>query len=263
MDTFIGLDLGQLKDHTAAAVVRRSLAIDDRGFPGRDSRGRLLYRFDVSAIRRYPLGTSYTSIVDHVVAQVRRPEMGRRPRLVVDGTGVGVAVVEMFRSALKPFGESVECYAVTITAGHAVTWTHRFNAHVAKIQLVGCIRAALESGRLKAPPGLEHAETLRRELQDFQIKVTDSAHETFSAREGAHDDLVLAVALPIWLSGVPRLEMVVDDRECDPPRPRELAALTAEEVAGSEAARRAAQDELARAFEANPFDPRFFREYGT
>lgn len=228
MDTFIGLDLGQLVDYTAAVVVRRSLAIDPgTGHPERDSRGRLHYRFDVSAIRRYPLGTSYTDIVRHVVGQLGRPELGRRPRLVIDGTGVGVAVVEMFRSALKPLADSVECYAVTITAGRAVTPIHRYEWHVAKIQLCGAIRAALESGRLKVPKELDSADVLRRELQDFKSKLTDAGNETFSAREGAHDDLVLATALPVWLAGLPFLEMAADDDD-EWLRSRERDALSRE-----------------------------------
>lgn len=228
MDTFIGLDLGQLTDFTAAVPVRRSLAIGEGGRPERDSRGRLLYRFDVAAIRRYPLGTSYTSIIAHVVEQLKRPDFGRRPRLVIDGTGVGVAVVEMFRTALRPYADRVECYSVTITAGRAVTPMHKFDWHVAKIQLVGSIRAALESRRLKVPPGLEHADTLKRELQDFKVKITDAQNETFQAREGAHDDLVLATALPIWLSELPFLEMAIDPDEGEPLRPGEQSAVARE-----------------------------------
>lgn len=228
MDTFIGLDLGQLTDYTAAVPVRRSLSIGGDGRPERDSRGRYHYRFDVAAIRRYPLGTSYTSIIAHVVEQIRRPEFGRRPRLVIDGTGVGVAVVEMFRSALRPYADRVECYSVTITAGRVVTPVHRFDWRVAKIQLVGSIRAALESRRLKVPPDLEHAATLKRELQDFKVKITDAQNETFSAREGAHDDLVLATALPIWLAGLPFLELSVDPDEGEPLRPMEYSAVARE-----------------------------------
>ena len=40
---------------------------------------------------------------------------------------------------------------------------------------------------------------LVRELQQFQVKITQAAHETFGVwREGQHDDLVLAVALACW-----------------------------------------------------------------
>ena len=38
-----------------------------------------------------------------------------------------------------------------------------------------------------------------KELQNFQVKITLSANETFGSwREGIHDDLVLAVSLAAW-----------------------------------------------------------------
>ena len=38
-----------------------------------------------------------------------------------------------------------------------------------------------------------------RELTTFQVKITPAANEVFGAwRQGAHDDLVLAVAIAIW-----------------------------------------------------------------
>ena len=226
MDTFVGLDLGKLTDYTAAAVIRRSLAIDVKtGFPERSSLGRPCYRFDIAAIRRYPLGTSYTSIVAHIVAQLQRPELGPSVRLVIDGTGCGVAVCEMFRRALVPHSGRIADHSVTITAGRVVSIVGQRMWNVAKIQLVGAIREALESGRLKVPVGLEHADLLKRELQDFQVKITDSANEVFSAREGAHDDLVLAVALPVWLAGHVTQEMNVSGVVM---RPRESVAVASE-----------------------------------
>jgi hypothetical protein len=37
--------------------------------------------------------------------------------------------------------------------------------------------------------------------QDYRIRVTPALHETFNAREGRNDDLVLSVAIAVW-SGV-------------------------------------------------------------
>ncbi len=42
---------------------------------------------------------------------------------------------------------------------------------------------------------------LVRELENFRVKITAAANETFGAwREGQHDDLVIAVALACWLA---------------------------------------------------------------
>src|SRR5262249_23738498 len=100
--------------------------------------------------------------------------------------------------------------------------------HVAKLELVGRIREALESQRLKVPPGLEHAELLKRELADFRVKISEAGNELFSARDGAHDDLVLSVSLPIWLAGMRWMEMVVDPEWL---LPRERVAVTDEQAA--------------------------------
>ena len=45
---------------------------------------------------------------------------------------------------------------------------------------------------------------LVEELMAFQVKVNAQAHDTYGAwREGAHDDLVLAVAVATWLADRP------------------------------------------------------------
>jgi hypothetical protein len=203
------------------------------------------YRFDIAAIRRYPLGTSYTTIVTHMVEQLQRPELGKRVRLIVDATGVGQPVVEMFRRALRAYEDRIECWAITITGGNTVTATARNAWNVSKIQLVGAIREALESQRLKVPKSLPHAETLKRELQNFEVKITQAAHEVFGAREGEHDDLVLATALPIFMAGQRIMEMVIDPAT-DEMRPREKLALSSEEQAIEDAEREAVAAEEAK-----------------
>jgi hypothetical protein len=48
---------------------------------------------------------------------------------------------------------------------------------------------------------LPFAAALVEELQDFQVKVTEAANETFGALgDGYHDDLVLAIMLGAWVA---------------------------------------------------------------
>jgi len=52
---------------------------------------------------------------------------------------------------------------------------------------------------LKIAQGLELAGELLEELQGFRLKVNlDTAHESYEAEAGTHDDLVIAVALACW-----------------------------------------------------------------
>ena len=152
-DIWVGLDLGQLTDFTALAILRRSLALGKKGLPVRSAQGFALYRFDVVALSRYPLGTPYTSVVSHVVQQLHRRELQPSPRLVIDATGCGGPIVEMFRTALRNYPE-IELHAITITGGRACSKTGRYDWHVAKVELVGALRAALENAPAQSCRGL-------------------------------------------------------------------------------------------------------------
>jgi len=82
--------------------------------------------------------------------------------------------------------------------GDAVSHLDGFD-RVPKRDLVGAVQVVLQTGRLKIAPGLREARTLARELQNFRMKITDKAHDTYGAwRDGEHDDLVLAVSLALW-----------------------------------------------------------------
>ena len=76
--------------------------------------------------------------------------------------------------------------------------------HVAKTELVSVVQVLLQSRRLEVIKTLSEARTLTHELQDFQMRFTAATHVVFNAREGAHDDLVLSVALAAWWAERPR-----------------------------------------------------------
>jgi hypothetical protein len=85
--------------------------------------------------------------------------------------------------------------AWTITAGHKVG-----DRTVPKKDLVGAVQAALGTRRLKIAPDLPLADTLRKELEAFRVKVSPDRNETFESwRERDHDDLVLGLALAVWM----------------------------------------------------------------
>ena len=185
-DYFVGLDLGKSADYSALAVVEVDEDFDE------DTR-RWLRRHAVRHLKRWPLRTPYPAIVAEVVGM-----LGKEPlegaRLVVDQTGVGAAVVDLFRTSgvegLTP---------VLITAGNAVSRDGEGVFHVAKKELVSTLQVLLQEHRLRIAPALQYAETLEKELQTFRVKITAAANETFEAwRERDHDDLVLALALAVW-----------------------------------------------------------------
>jgi hypothetical protein len=204
-DFIIGLDLGQASDPTALAVLRRSMLLTAGGLPVRDHRRQPRFRFDCLHLERYPLGTGYPHVVEMVKALIERAELQPRPRLAIDATGVGRAVVDLFLDARL----AAVLHPVTLTGG-ATVHCERWNRSIAigywvpKNETIGVTQALLQTGRLRIAKGLPLAETLRKELLDFRKKVSATGHESFNAREGAHDDVLLAVSIACWLGEQPQ-----------------------------------------------------------
>ena len=186
---FTGLDLGQQQDPSALVVVERGT------MPNPDKPGATQYTFDVRHLHRWPLRTPYPDIVSDVKGLFSAAPLAGTP-LVIDETGVGRPVVDMFRAAgiratLRPF---------SITCGSAMT-----SNTVAKKHLVGAIQAPLAGGRLRFAEGLALTPVLVAELENFRVTVDQQTrNESFSAwRDRDNDDCVLALALCLYVANQP------------------------------------------------------------
>ena len=180
----VGLDAGMMHDPTAMAVMEKTT--EQRG----EKKANL---YACRHLQRW-LGVDYPQIAEHL-----RPMLAAmsKPVLVVDATGVGLAVVQIFQRAKLPVAKIVP---ITITAGHVVTPGKSGGFNVPKKELVSAAQSALQGKRLTIAPKLKEAATLKRELQNFRVKITITAQETFAGdwRTGQHDDLVLSACMAIW-----------------------------------------------------------------
>ncbi len=176
MAYIVGLDLGQVHDHSALIVAEHQDAA---------------YR--VRHIQRWPLGTGYPVIVDEVRALVTRVPLAGQGTLLVDHTGCGRPVGDMLRHA------GLVLLAVSIHGGDTVTW-RGMDYKVPKRDLVSATQVLLQQGRLQIAEALPLTPILTSELQAFRVKIDPlTAHDSYSAwRERDHDDLVLALALACW-----------------------------------------------------------------
>ena len=195
MSFYVGLDLGQSNDYTALAVIEKV-----EGDHERDPDLHLRH------LERYPLRMPYPDMVARVATLLEDPQLrstyldrrlGRRileePELLVDATGVGRPVVDLFKE------RGLRYKAITITGGNKVTGIGG-GYGVPKRDLIGALEVPFHSGRLKVAAGLRLWETLRAELQTFRRKVSlTTGMDTYEHwRESDHDDLVLAAALACW-----------------------------------------------------------------
>lgn len=200
----VGVDLGQSTDPTAVCVIEHIRGVFD--FNSEAERhtgtGRLPQkpadRLDVRHLERLPLGLGYPDVVQRVADVLARPPLNEsRVELVIDETGVGRAVGDIFvQAGLKP-------KRVSITAGSEVAPAGPDRWHVAKGVLISNLDALLHKGVLRIAAALQEAGAMAEELRDFRRKVSDAGRATYAARVGRHDDLVLSVAIACWWASRP------------------------------------------------------------
>jgi hypothetical protein len=190
---FVGLDLGQSRDHSALAVVERADLLRDEIDHATYERLKER-RYRVRFLERVALGTPYPNVVERVRAVVRAQPLAGRCTLVMDATGVGAPVVDMLRRA--QLGCRIE--PVILTGGE---WESRAEGVwcVPKQDLLVGLRVMLEKRELGLPAKFGPSHVLVKELAEMENWMGGRGGLKFGARrEGAHDDLVMASALACW-----------------------------------------------------------------
>lgn len=207
----IGLDLGQRSDYSALAVIEEPLWLTTDEYQPNAPSGwvspadvRPMDRWRIvpsqarpilalKHLQRWALGTPYPSIVRDVAQLLVMPPLAGNSVLVVDYTGVGRPIGDLFTQA------KIAHIALTITGGSAVT-EDGTEIRVPKRDLAMAVQVLLQNRRLVFAGGLPLLDVLKKELQSFEVKINPAtAHDSYlSWREGAHDDLVLAVAMSVW-----------------------------------------------------------------
>jgi hypothetical protein len=184
----LGADPGQSVDPTALCVIEHTHGFREWGRGGADQFEDV---FAVRHLQRLPLGLSYPEVVAEVARLLARPPLVGNCQLVVDETGIGRPVADLFDQAgLSPT-------RVTITAGAEQSFTNG-SWHVAKGILISTLDARLHTGELRFAAELLEAGTMAAELKDFRRHVSAAGRYSYEARVGRHDDLVLACAIGLW-----------------------------------------------------------------
>jgi hypothetical protein len=179
----MGVDLGTLRDYTAIVVVEKSVDSLDAVFHA----VRFAYRL--------PQQLPYPTIVNTIgEAFVRLPPMPQAPLLVVDSTGLGRPVTDMF------FAAGLDCVPVTLTAAADWSYDDMGGVRLPKSVMVSTLNVALQEQRVGIAAGIPIVATLRQELGGYRARLRSSGRETFenAASAAAHDDLVIALAIAVF-----------------------------------------------------------------
>jgi hypothetical protein len=223
----VGLDLGQAQDYAALCVLEKLRKTEEttveetvnERHPTRLWEWQQVTRqvkqqislpshYHCRFLERLPLGTPYPVIVQKVGEMLHTPQLRGQSTLVVDATGVGKPVVDMFTQAgLSPV-------AVAITGGLLANF-EKGMWRVPKRILVSTIQA-LAHERLKFDSTTPATQVLIRELLAFQVTATEAANDTYAGRTGEHDDYVLSVALAAWYAENCAFQVIIDGQAIAP-----------------------------------------------
>jgi hypothetical protein len=146
-------------------------------------------RYDCLHLERLQLGMPYPDQFAHVARLLDREPL-KGAKLVIDFTGAGRPCFDIaHQMGLKPIG-------VAISGGDEVHHRSGDIFTVPKQTLISGLEAKMHCGEFKIAPSISAA--FIDELKDFEKQITASGRNTFNARNGAHDDLILSVAIALW-----------------------------------------------------------------
>lgn len=171
---YLGLDLGQRRDHSALVVLESKLELT-----GEFDHAHYIHltetRLRVHHAERFPLGFPYLRLIS-----ILRDLFDQLPPsekvLLIDAAGPGAPLTELIvRSDLD-----AEFVPITITPG-----SDAHGRNISRRALLSNLRILFEAGYLHLSP--KHTDLLT-ELRTVQI----------DGHQSQHDDLVMALALAAW-----------------------------------------------------------------
>lgn len=211
----MGVDLGQSKDPSAVCVIEFCEGVDDHGsdYERHTNQTTALglqkkaERWRCVHLESLPLNKKYGDVVRYVAGLLATPQLKADAdenrsacELVIDAGGVGRGVAEMFKDAgLNPI-------CVTLTGGMETNAKGGNKFNVAKHDAVTLLDARIHHDRfpLIFSKQLTELEAFLQEIADFKRDVTGAGRMVYEAREGKHDDKIVACALAVWFLSRPK-----------------------------------------------------------
>lgn len=202
-------DIAKKRDYFALMLFHDNARIVD-GNKILESPDRIIHYYDIKTIEQYQ-GFGYEEMAERVYTIMDNPLLRMNTDLIVDGTGIGDAAVELMRKrGLYPVpiifsGGSApkEHYAgmgeVFNTSGKLAGARTLKEISVPKKDLVAAGSVMIQQGRIRVAPG-KWNEEFKRQLSKFKGKVNENTgRKTYEAEtEQDHDDLVVCFLMGAW-----------------------------------------------------------------
>jgi hypothetical protein len=175
-----------------------------------ESPDRIIHYYDIKKIEQYQ-GLGYEEMAGRVQTIMANPQLRMNTDLVVDGTGVGDAAVELMRkrglcpmpiifsggdSPKEHYGKMGEIFD---TGGKCFGAKILKEISVPKKDLIAAGNLILQQGRVRIAPGRWN-EDFGKQLAKFKEKINEKTGNRKYEAETAedHDDLVVCFLMGAW-----------------------------------------------------------------
>jgi hypothetical protein len=209
-----GLDIGQIGDPSAFVVLeltRKRLVRSQEWGPKQEPPPgidlRHVERLQMLGEDKRPIDIlEYPDQVDLIFDRMMRPALRGKCELVVDATGVGKPVLDFFRRKIRDelvkhrLNFSIPIVPVMITTGTTVSFDKKTGCwHVPKRDIVQALQVLFQERRIRYAKKMAFRREFEKEVKNFKVEIDKiTMHDTYEGRKGAHDDIVLAVAIAVW-----------------------------------------------------------------
>ena len=211
IEHIIALDPAKRRDYTAAMIMSFSPEFVS-GVESLDQPDRTVVWHDITLLEKVQ-GITYREVADIGERLMTMSNTNNNAKLLVDGTGVGEAVIEhLIERRIDPLpiiftgGGSVrEVYQETgqifAQAGSAFRGVRTLKElHVPKVDLVAAGKSLAQSRRIRIVEGIPYRDDFRSQVKGFYGKINEESRRwTFEAiTENVHDDLLVCLLMCAW-----------------------------------------------------------------
>lgn len=190
---FVGVSLGQMREHTGIAVVeritqQREVITPTCGIEYEDA--DLPPRFQCTHLERVPVGTRYPKIVERLIHL--KDSLGEGTSILADITMAGRPVSQLMQRAGLNFTPVVLSNGDRSATNEGVTY-------IPKRELIANVLVMLHESNIEFASTLQNTDVLREEMFSYQEKESGSPLEAAAIwRTGKNDDLLFSMAMAAW-----------------------------------------------------------------
>lgn len=207
----ISVDIAKRRDFTAIQIYRDTPELI-KGDPNANAPDKIFHFQDL--VYQYKVqDITYSDLISVIVRLLQDKKLSYNNDLIVDGTGVGQAVVDLMRdNGLRPIpivatggGQARPIYAdagKVFSGSNGSTFGLRIlrEWHVPKVDMVQAGQVAMERHLVRIAPNVAFLDDFRKQLGNFKGKFNEmTKYTSYNAEDdNIHDDFITAYLQAMW-----------------------------------------------------------------